>query len=158
MIEIQPLNEDRRAWADKVFTKRWGSTRVVSRGVVYDLHTYPGFVALLKGEPAGVVTYRIDGNDCEMLSLNSVVEGRGVGAALIDALRKFAQTAGCHRIFFITTNDNLNALRFYQKRGYRMAELHVGAVDEARKLKPEIPLLGNDHIPIHDEIELEVRF
>lgn len=158
MIEIHPLDARYRTWADKYFVSRWGATSVVSRGVVYDLRHFPGFVALHDGEPAGVVTYRVDGDECEMLSLNSVVEERGIGAALLEATRRHAQEVGCRRIFFITTNDNLNALRFFQKRGYRLAALHAGAVDEARRIKPGIPLLGSDGIPLHDEIELEMSW
>jgi hypothetical protein len=54
-----------------------------------------------------------------------------------------------------TTNDNLNALRFYQRRGFRMTEVRPGAVDRARSQKPSIPLVGEFGIPIHDEIDLE---
>jgi ribosomal protein S18 acetylase RimI-like enzyme len=54
-----------------------------------------------------------------------------------------------------TTNDNLNALRFYQRRGFRIMGVHPGAVNEARRLKPSIPAIGAYGIPICDEIDLE---
>lgn len=60
-----------------------------------------------------------------------------------------------YRIWLITTNDNLNALGFYQKRGFRIKAVYPGAVDEARRIKPEIPLAASNGIPIRDEIELE---
>ncbi|MFP3471139.1 GNAT family N-acetyltransferase, partial [Micrococcus sp. SIMBA_144] len=63
--------------------------------------------------------------------------------------------SGCSRITLITTNDNLAALKFYQKRGFVMTAIHRNAVEKARKIKPEIPLIGNDGIPIRDEIQLE---
>jgi hypothetical protein len=56
----------------------------------------------------------------------------------------------------ITTNDNTAALRFWQKRGFKLLRVHRNAVEKSRKLKPEIPLTGNDGIPIRDEIELEM--
>ncbi len=54
----------------------------------------------------------------------------------------------------MTSNDNLRALRFYQRRGFRLKELRPGAVDEARRLKPQIPLGGAEGIPMREEIEL----
>jgi ribosomal protein S18 acetylase RimI-like enzyme len=67
-----------------------------------------------------------------------------------------AKTQGCHRLWLITTNDNTHALRFYQRRGFRIVAIHVGAIDESRRLKPEISAVGLDGIPIRDEIELEI--
>jgi RimJ/RimL family protein N-acetyltransferase len=103
---------------------------------------------------AGLLTYSIDGRDCEIVTLNSVVGGKGAGGALVDEVRSRAIEAGCRRIWLVTTNDNLRALRFYQKRGSEMATVRRWAVDRLRALKPEIPLVRNDGIPIRDEIEL----
>jgi hypothetical protein len=61
-------------------------------------------------------------------------------------------------LWLVTTNDNTHALRFYHRLGFRLAALHPGAVEAARRLKPEIPLLGLDEIPIRDELELEIRW
>ncbi len=67
---------------------------------------------------------------------------------------------GCDSIevWLITTDANLHALRFYQRRGLVLAALHRNAVEAARRIKPEIPLIGNDGIPIRDELELELAF
>jgi len=89
---------------------------------------------------------------------DSARPGRGVGTALIVAAEEVAQRAGCRRLWLITTNDNTHALRFYQKRGFVLAALHRNAVAASRARKPEIPLTGNDGIPIRDEIELEKVF
>jgi GNAT superfamily N-acetyltransferase len=75
---------------------------------------------------------------------------------LINAVVEEARKRNCTRIFLITTNDNLNALGFYQKRGFELVAIHRGAVNESRKIKPGIPLMGNDGIPLRDEIELEL--
>jgi hypothetical protein len=77
-----------------------------------------------------------------------------VGSALLAAVENHARADGFHRIWLITTNDNLDALRFYQRRGYVIAAVHSGAVDRARRLKPGIPEVGYYGIPIHDEVEL----
>lgn len=90
------------------------------------------------------------------MTISSTRPGIGIGTRLIKAVTQAAQEAGCKRIWLITTNDNLDALRFYQKRGFRLVAVHRHAVDAARQLKPAIPLISNDHIPLHDEIELEM--
>jgi len=50
----------------------------------------------------------------------------------------------------------LNALGFYQKRGFELVAVHRGAVNESRKIKPGISLIGANNIPLRDEIELEL--
>ena len=103
-----------------------------------------------------MITYRAEGNACEIVTLNSLVEGRGIGTALVQAVREVAVNAGCKRLWLITTNDNLTALRFWQKRGFWLVRVHRNAIADSRRLKPEIPLTGEHGIPIRDEIELEI--
>ncbi|MBZ0303030.1 MAG: GNAT family N-acetyltransferase, partial [Anaerolineae bacterium] len=95
--------------------------------------------------------------DCEIVTLNSVQEGQGVGTALIEVVKQAAAEEGCTRLWLITTNDNFNALRFYQKRDFRIVAVYPGALDQSRKVKPEIPLFGYHGIPLRDEIELELK-
>ena len=77
------------------------------------------------------------------------------GEALVKAVERVVTQSSCRRLWFITTNDNLNALRFYQKRGFELVSVHRNALEKSRKLKPVIPLIGIDSIPLRDEIELE---
>jgi ribosomal protein S18 acetylase RimI-like enzyme len=156
-ITIRPLNHGDRGWVDDLLTQSWGSARIVSRGVVHDAGALPGFAAELAGERAGLVTYRIEGSGCEIVSLDSLVERRGVGSRLLEAVVEAARAARCERIWLITTNDNLHALGFYQRRGFELAALHRGAIAHSRQLKPSISLVGMDRIPIRDELELELR-
>jgi GNAT superfamily N-acetyltransferase len=100
--------------------------------------------------------YSIDGGACEIVTIDSLIE-RGIGTALVEAVTDAARAAGCGRLWLVTTNDNLPALRFYQKRRFALVAVHREAVAEARKLKPEIPLVGLDGIPIRDELELELE-
>lgn len=109
------------------------------------------------GERAGLATYGLEGGECEVITLNSLVPGRGVGRTLLEAVVTEARAAACWRVWLVTTNDNLPALRFYQRLGWDLAALHAGAVDEARRLKPEIPATGLDGIPIRHELELELQ-
>lgn len=128
---------------------------MVTRGRVHRFQDLQVLVAWSGDQRVGLATYRIDGPDAELMSLNATAEGQGAGTALLQAVEGAAAAAGCRRLWLITTNDNLEALRFYQRRGYRLAALYPGAVDQARRLKPAIPLLGNHGIPLHDELELE---
>lgn len=154
-ITTRAMTSDEREWAHALIAEHWGGIMMVSRGVLYDMRTFPGIIAWLDGAPAGLATYRIDEDGCEVMSLNSVISGAGVGSALLRAVEDTARVAGCGRVFLITTNDNTHALRFYQRHGYRLAALRPGAIDEARHLKPGIPEIGMDGIPLRDELELE---
>ena len=152
----RPTNDDDRAWVSRFIAEHWGAEIVVSRGVVYHPQDLPGFVAIQEGEKVGLVTYNIEGESCEVVTINSTQPSSGVGTALIEAVRDIAIKSRCKRLWLITTNDNLNALRFYQKRGFVLVAVHRNALDVSRKLKPEIPLIGDDGIPLRDEIELEM--
>ena len=154
-FEIVPLDAAWRPWAMELIAHEWGGPTIVTRGKVYDIGVFPGFIALHREKPVGLATYRIESDECELMSLNSLAEGRGIGAALIAAVRGIAQAAGCRRLWLITTNDNLGALRFYQKRGFRLAALYPNAVALSRHYKPQIPVTGLEGIPLRDEIELE---
>jgi GNAT superfamily N-acetyltransferase len=117
----------------------------------------PGFVAEHEGRREGVITYQIACGACEIVSIDGDRPGRGVGTALIEAVVAEARRHGCVRVWLVTTNDNLPALRFYQKRGFALVAVHANAVERSRQSKPEIPLIVRDGIPIRDEIELELR-
>ena len=103
----------------------------------------------------GLVTYRIEKQECEIITLNSFAKREGVATELLQAAEKAAIQSGCNTLWVITTNDNLDALRFYQRRGFRITKVHTDALKESRRLKPEIPKTGLYEIPMRDEIELE---
>lgn len=135
----------------------WGAETVVVHGHVYKPAELPGFAAATGSEWLGLATYHVDGEQCELVTLDTMRRGAGAGTALIEAVKRAALQAGCRRLYVITTNDNTDALRFYQKRGFVLVAVHRDAVTRSRQLKPEIPLIGNDGIPIRDEIELEMK-
>ena len=155
-FQIKPLNESDKAWVTSLLKEWWAGPKVVTRGKIHQADALPGFIAKLDGRPAGLITYDIVGDRCEIVTMHSQVESRGIGSALINAVKDIAIKAGCQCLWLITTNDNTHALRFYQKRGFSLVAVHRNAIEESRRLKPEIPLIGNDGIPIKDEIELEM--
>ncbi|EJJ27493.1 GNAT family N-acetyltransferase [Rhizobium sp. CF142] len=138
-------------WIAKLLGQRWGSTTIVAHGEAFDLLTLPALVA---DPERGLATYRLEGNDAELMSLDAVSPGQGVGTLLIEALADVLREQGIGSLWVMTTNDNLAALRFYQQRGFELRRVRPRAVHEARKLKPTIPDIGDHGIPIRDEIDL----
>jgi ribosomal protein S18 acetylase RimI-like enzyme len=158
MIEVRPLTDSDRTWSVQVETESWSEPVVARLGELLDPTRLPGFIALLDGERAGLATYAVRGDDCELVTIRSLREGRGVGRALLDAVRKAAVEADCTRLWLITTNDNLRALKLYQRWGMELVAFHRHAVTDARRHpKPTIPERGADGIPIAHELELQLR-
>jgi ribosomal protein S18 acetylase RimI-like enzyme len=155
-LELRRLTQSDLPRLRQSWKENWGDEFVIAHGVIYHPDTLDGFFAFDAGEWIGEITFHFSGNDCEIVSLDSLRQGQGIGTLLIDKAVEEASARGCQRIFLITTNDNLNALGFYQKRGFELVAVHRGAVNESRKVKPGIPLIGNDGIPLRDEIELEM--
>jgi GNAT superfamily N-acetyltransferase len=139
------------------FLDEHATARVARLGELVDARKRPALIAEDDaGVLAGVLTYVVEGDGCEILTLHAAEQWRGAGTALIEEVERIALDAGCRRVWLITTNDNIDGLRFYQRRGFHLAELHAGAVDRSREsLKPEIPAIGEHGIPIRDELELE---
>lgn len=154
-MEIRlPQTEADQAWVRETWLAEWGGEIMVTRGQVHRLSDMQALIAWDGGQRVGLATYRLQAAECELMSLNAMAEGKGVGTALLGAVEGVARDAGCPRLWLITSNDNLDALRFYQRRGYRLVAVHAGAIDSARRLKPTIPLVGNSGIPLHDDLEL----
>lgn len=152
---IRPLTSEDQDRVARFIEEQWGGGIVVAHGQVYEPQRLPGFSALLGEELVGLVTYSIHGDACEVVTLDSLRPNIGIGSALLEAVAAAARQANCRRLWLITTNDNLHARRFYQQRGFRLVAVHRGAVNAARALKPQIPLISFDGIPIEDELELE---
>jgi ribosomal protein S18 acetylase RimI-like enzyme len=154
-LSIKPINPADKTWIEDFYMDRWGSQRVVTRGILYVVAELPGFIAWLSGKRTGLLTCHAADGEIEIITLDSLESNQGVGTALISECLRLARSSNCRRVWLITTNDNTPALRFYQKKGFLIASIHKEAVAESRKIKPEIPLVGLDGIPIRDEIELE---
>ena len=154
-FSIRPVDSDDGDWIAQFITERWGAEFVAAHYEVFHCRDLPGFIATEAERKIGLLTYKITGNDCEVVSLDSLRPCMGVGTGLIDAVRAAAAESGCKRLWLVTTNDNMNALRFYQKRGFVLVKINRNAIEFARNLKP-VPLIGADDIPLRDEIELEM--
>jgi len=151
-----PLSAADHRWLAELWCAEWGGLVMATRGVAHRLEAADALIARRGGVYAGAAAFLTDPGDggCELLSLNAVAPGLGAGTALLSAVEAAARDRGCRRVWLVTGNDNVDALRFYQRRGYRLVAVHPGAIDAARRLKSTIPLVGQHGIPLHDEVEL----
>jgi ribosomal protein S18 acetylase RimI-like enzyme len=156
MLQLRRITGHDLPRLGQIWKKNWGDEFMVIRGVVYRPEQLDGFIAYDGPDCVGEITFVMNGDGCEIVTLDSECEGQGLGTKLIDAVVEEARKQDCRRVFLVTTNDNLNALGFYQKRGFELVQINRGAVNEARKIKPGIPLIGMNNIPLRDEIELEI--
>lgn len=136
--------------------QHWYTTTMIIRGKEVDMTKTEGFFYKEDENIIGLITYIVYGNVLEITSLDSLLENQGIGGKLVETVICEARERGVSKIVLITTNDNINAMKFYQKRGFDMAHLFRNAMDVSRKLKPEIPLIGENSIPLRHEIEFEL--
>jgi GNAT superfamily N-acetyltransferase len=148
---VRDRSDHDAAWITSLLRSRWHGTVVIAHGERIDALELPALVA---GDQQGLATYRVQGGEAELVTLDAITPGQGVGTQLLGALVERLRGEGVHRLWVTTTNDNLSALAFYQKRGFHLRHLRPGAVDEARRIKPTIPLTAHNGLPIRDEIEL----
>jgi ribosomal protein S18 acetylase RimI-like enzyme len=154
--DLRPLSPDDEPAAERLLDDGVGGRRQARLGDVLDVLALPGFGAWEDGRLLGLATYAVDGTRGELAVLVVAADrrGGGIGGRLVEAVWTAVVGLGGRELWLVTTNDNLDALRLYQRHGFRLAALHAGAVDRAREVKPEIALVGDHGIPIHDELVL----
>jgi GNAT superfamily N-acetyltransferase len=151
-------HEGDNAEIDNFLASHWGSTKVVSKCKITNAAQTPRIVSRrLDGRLVGLLTYVIDqeNHSCEVVTINSEIEGAGIGTKLLGMVESIARENGCKHIWLITTNDNPEAAAFYVKRGYRLTGVHLDALEKSRGLKPQIPEVGKHGIRLTDEWEFE---
>jgi L-amino acid N-acyltransferase YncA len=153
-FEIRPITD--RAFLEELLRLRWSGGALMMRGKIVHPKDVEALAAYHDGRLAGVATWRLEGPVMYLATLNNITEQRGVGVALLDAMMKLGRRKGSALMRVIVTNDNLNALGFYQRRGFRIVAVHPGVIDTIRTLMPNVPTMGANRIPMRDEIELEI--
>lgn len=154
---VRPIEEADRIVVGRLVLELQHAHTAVAHGEVFFPASLPGFLVEQQDRVLGLLTYTTGGSVMEIVTIDALRRGRGVGSSLVDAAVARARELGCTRIRLTTTNDNLDAMRFYQRRGFKLAALRPDAVRESRRLKPEIPVVGDYGIPITDELDLERR-
>jgi N-acetylglutamate synthase-like GNAT family acetyltransferase len=155
-VQVRRATEEDRVWIAEAIMGAFASTRLVSHGRVHDnASMLDGFVVDSDGHTVGcALWYEVDG-DAELAVIVTTYRGAGAGTALLDAVVDHARAHHWKRLWLITTNDNTDALRLYQRAGWEWVGWHRDAVTDSRALKPELPERGAHDIPIRHEIELE---
>ncbi len=156
-FDITEITNDDSSLIASFIAERWGSSMSVSRGRIFNTADLPGYVYIKDNKIIGLVTYYIVKSDCEIVTLNSLLTKQGLATQLLNKVIHKAKIKQCKRVWLITTNDNTNAIRFYQKRGFDWVGFYKDSMQESRRLKPEIPEIGENGIPIKHEIEFELR-
>lgn len=154
-MTFERITDANRALINQFLEQHWFTTTMIVRGTEIDMTKVNGFYWAEEGVILGLVTYVINDGMLEIVSLDSLRENLGIGTALVEAVVREAREQGCSKVVLVTTNDNVDAMRFYQKRGFDMARLFRNALDRSRQLKPEIPLIGEHGIALRHEIEFE---
>jgi len=155
MEYIQKTVKDNEA-VSKII-KGWGSDILVSRGKTYKTEDLDGILTYKKNKIIGLGLYYIKNNECEIVLLETFIQKKGIGTQIIEKIKEIAQINNCKRLWLITSNDNIDAIKFYQRRGFNIANFYKNAMDKSRELKPSIPLIGDYEIPIKDELEFEIK-
>lgn len=155
---IVTIDNNNKEKVRQLFIDNWGSDFMVTKGQKHNFEDLDGFVAIDNDKIVGVLTFKKSNTEVEIISLDSFMENIGIGTTLLNKIMDFAKHNFIKRMWLITTNDNLNALKFYQKRNWTITAIHKDAVIEARKIKPTIPMTGYYDIPLRHEIELEYEF
>lgn len=155
-MRVTELSDDDRIWVKERTELLFGGDFVVSRNEVHDPHKLPGFIATVERERVGLATYSIYGGECELVTIDSLCQFMGVGSMLLDKVTAVARKAGCQKIWAIVTNDNLDAQRFFQRRGFFLSQVRVGSMTKIRLLKPNVPRVGYYDLPVRDEFEYEL--
>ncbi len=155
MIQIRKITSKDQDQVLEIVNHFWGAAFVVAHGEVFYPQNLAGLAAVEKEKILGICHYQIHDEQCEIITLACLRENCGIGARLIQAVEKAALQANGQKISLITTNDNLNALGFYQKRGFRIKKIFPDQMDVTRKIKPNLPEYGENGIPLRDEILLE---
>jgi ribosomal protein S18 acetylase RimI-like enzyme len=155
-IKIEPVSDDNIKLISDEMKSGWGGEPLIIRGREYFPSKLPGIIAL-NGDNTlvGFLVYEIKNDSCEIVVFEALEKFQGIGTKLLNELKIIAGGEGCKRIFLMTTNDNLDALRFYQRRGFVIKGIHIDSMKKSREMKAGIPLAGDYNIPMRDEIDLE---
>lgn len=155
-IDIREKTSQDTDWAKTLMLESWGSEVMVLQGRLYHPAELPGYIAEIDQERVGLITYLLEQRSCEIITLNSLQPGLGIGTHLLDAVKRSAKQNGCTEMKLFTTNDNTDALRFYQKYGFHLDMLLKDGIAPDRALKPEIPMKAENGIPIRDYLLLKI--
>ncbi len=158
MLSLRDNGPEDASWITEE-SKALGGPVVACNGSLVDLRAHPARIAVRDGARAGFAVHA-KGSQVELLAIRALIPGQGVGTALVEDLVAIAKDEGARSIAVETTNDNLDALRFYQRRGFHLTDCRIGGFADVRRLKGldrDVPYLGVGGVEIRDIFRLERR-
>lgn len=155
-VTIRLTTPEDEAMVSDLMEKYWGGEPLVVRTQNFYPSKLDGILAFSENKIVGFLFFDIQDKTCEIIVLEAFDQFKGIGTTLIDKLKVIAKEKNYNRLYLTTHNDNLDALRFYQRRGFHICAIHIDSVKKGRKMKPNIPMIGDYDIPIRDEIDLEL--
>jgi len=157
-MDIVELTNEYKEDLERIVAKSFGGgLQIAIHRELFDFRELPCFIALSDSqELLGYCYYRFVNSECEIMAIESMQQNIGIGTALIKRVEELVYSKNCTRIYLTTTNDNINALRFYQRYGFVMCAIRLNELDYSRKIIPAIPLIGDNDIPVLHEIEFEM--
>jgi GNAT superfamily N-acetyltransferase len=156
-IAINQISSEDAIWLKSLIECEWGGNPLVIRGKSYYPEKLPGLIALKENSRIGFLSYEIRENICEIIAFEVFEKFCGIGSKMLNTLISIIKENACNQIYVMTTNDNLDALRFYQRRGFNITGIHINSVKKSRAIKPSIPINGDLGIPLRDEIDLTLK-
>ena len=155
-MNVRPVTPADREWIAETVSAAFGSVRLVSHGeLIEDASSLDGFAVEHDGRPVGCALLNVVDDVAELVALVTTYRGAGAGGSLLEAVVARARKEKWSRLWLITSNDNIDAIRMYQRAGWNWVDFRRDAITRARVLKPEIPEVGNHGIPVRHEIEFE---
>ncbi|RQO65961.1 GNAT family N-acetyltransferase [Pedobacter sp. KBW06] len=154
---VEKVTGEEKETVKKLFIDNWNTDFMISNGKIHKIDHLESYLYKNEKGILGIITYCIENNEIEIVSLDSFAENKGIGTALVNTVVQKFKEGGFSRLWLITTNDNLHALKFYQRRNFTISKIHLDAVKKARNIKPSIPLYAENNISIEHEIELSYR-
>ncbi|TFF92394.1 MAG: GNAT family N-acetyltransferase [Promethearchaeota archaeon] len=156
-LTVRSITKKDYEWIKKTLINYWSSIRVVAQNREYFADSLPGFLAIYRDNKVGLLIYTIERNKLLIISIISIIENIGIGSLLLKRATQFALKENLNSLIVTTTNDNTDALRFYQIKGFTIKKVNINIMKKYRRLKPQIPIKGKNDIEIKDEIILEKK-
>ena len=85
-VFVRSLHYGDRGWKLATLDRGWGTTAVARLAELVDAAPLPGYVALDGDQRVGLLTYFDRADGIEVVTVQALEEGRGVGRALMDAV------------------------------------------------------------------------
>jgi ribosomal protein S18 acetylase RimI-like enzyme len=155
MVKIRLKNRNDNDRISSYLKNNWSGDFLISKGKCHSCDELQGLIAEGDYSINGICLYTIVDSELEVVLIESFEENKGIGSLLMKEIESIAIENEIKKIWIVTTNDNINAIRFYLKKGYSFRKISRNALENYRKVKPGIPLIGYYGIPIMDELEFE---